>query len=90
MTTDEATLPFPTSHRPVWRDVEPGQGAKIGEQLFVKIDPSCKYADRLPGPRSYGVQIGTGELTFIGPDTAVELVSWNRPRTPAESEAGDD
>ena len=76
-----STQPFaPTSESPVFGDVEPGQGAKIGDRLYAKIEPDCDFARCLPSPFSYGVQIGTGILTFIGPDTACELVSWDRPR----------
>lgn len=67
---------------PTFHDVEPGQGARIKDKLYVKLHPDSEFAQNLDRPLSYGVEIGTGVLTQIGPDTAIMHISWDKPRAP--------
>ncbi len=54
-----------------FEDIKPGQEFATACGAFVKIDPGCVFAGRLPRPHFFAVQVKTGVLTFLGPDTEV-------------------
>ena len=54
-----------------FKSVLPGKTCRISDREYVKIDPACEFANTLDKPISYGVHVGTGVITFIGPDTSV-------------------
>ena len=55
-----------------FEDVKAGRCFRIGERIFVKLHPFCEFVQSLPKPHFYAVQIKTGVLTCIGPDTEIE------------------
>lgn len=55
-----------------FRDVPPGRVCKTSNGRYIKIDPACEFAQQLDRPLSYAVALGSGEITFIGPDTLCE------------------
>ena len=60
-------------------DLLPGDLFKHDGRNFVKIDPNCEFAESLG--RWHAVEVGTGVITFLGPDNIVDPLVRRCERT---------